>query len=265
MTSLHYIINIKNPFLRLKPGIKVAAIIFFVLLLDQWLKFHIKLNYEYGQETYLFGQEWAQLKFVENEGMAFGITFDWKYGKLLLSVFRIIMVGGLIWYIAQLIKAKMPNGLVYAIGFITAGAIGNIIDSVFYGLIFTESYHMGGEVAQLVPMGQGYGTFLHGKVVDMLYFPIHNFSAPDWIPYFGGEDYLFFSPIFNIADAAITCGVVSILLFQGSFFKEEVLPGASTAAAAVVASNNNDGVLVENPYSSTADIAASVAGLSEHV
>jgi signal peptidase II len=250
----------------LKPGIKVAAIVFLVLLLDQWLKFHIKLNYEYGQETYLFGKEWAQLKFVENEGMAFGITFDWKYGKLLLSVFRIIMVGGLIWYIGQLIKAKMPNGLVYAVGLITAGAIGNIIDSVFYGLIFTESYHMGGDIAKLVPMGQGYGTFLHGKVVDMLYFPLHNFYVPDWVPYFGGDSYLFFSPIFNIADAAITCGVLSILLFQGSFFKEdEKSTAAVTSAAAAVTLGNNNGVSIENPYSDAADIAASVAVLTEHV
>jgi signal peptidase II len=254
----------------LKPGIKVAIIIFVVLLLDQWLKFHIKLNYEYGQETYLFGKDWAQLKFVENEGMAFGITFDWKYGKLLLSLFRIIMVGGLIWYIGQLIKAKMPNGLVYAVGFITAGAIGNIIDSVFYGLIFTQSDHMGGDIAKLVPMGEGYGHFLHGKVVDMLYFPMHTFSVPEWIPFLGGEDYLFFSPIFNIADASITCGVVSILLFQNSFFKEENTAteanlASATAAIALSDSSRNGTTSEADLHTEAAEVAAAVANLTEHV
>jgi signal peptidase II len=254
----------KKSFFRLKPGIKVAIIIFLVLLFDQWLKFYIKLNYEYGQETYLMGKEWAQLKFVENEGMAFGITFAWKYGKLLLSLFRIIMVGGLIWYIGQLIKAKMPNGLVYAVSFITAGAIGNIIDSVFYGLIFTESNHLGGNVAEIVPFGTGYGKFLHGKVVDMLYFPIHNFSAPDWIPYFGGEDYLFFSPIFNIADASITCGVISILLFQGSFFKEENNSPEITAAASINLTSEGASAAAST-FMEAADTAASIASLSDNV
>lgn len=201
-----------------------------VLALDQWLKFHIKLNYEYGQETLLFGQEWARLRFTENEGMAFGITLDWRYGKLLLTTFRILMVGGLFYYLHLLLKHKATLGFLTSVTLITAGAIGNIIDSVIYGMIFSASPYHGG-VAQLMPWGQGYGTLLHGKVVDMFFFPIHNFQMPDWMPLIGGEDFLFFSPIFNVADAAITTGVLSIFLFQKSFFQSETEENTPTPVA----------------------------------
>ncbi len=200
----------------MKKGHLVALLILFVLLIDQASKFYIKTNFEYNEDLMMFGQNWARLHFVENEGMAFGITFDWTYGKLLLSLFRILMVVGLIFYIRALIAAKVPTGFVLSVGLITAGALGNIIDSAFYGLIFSESHYHGG-VAELVPFGEGYGKFLHGKVVDMLYFPIHYFDMPEWL---GGGSWLFFSPIFNVADAAITTGVLSILLFQRRFFKE---------------------------------------------
>ncbi len=200
----------------MKKGHLVALLILFVLFIDQALKFYIKTNFEYNEDFMMFGQDWARLHFVENEGMAFGITFDWTYGKLLLSLFRILMVVGLVFYIRALIAAKVPTGFVMSVGLITAGALGNIIDSAFYGMIFSESPYHGG-VAELVPFGEGYGTFLHGKVVDMLYFPIHYFDLPEWL---GGGNWLFFSPIFNVADAAITTGVVSILLFQRKFFKE---------------------------------------------
>ncbi|MFN4253399.1 MAG: lipoprotein signal peptidase [Saprospiraceae bacterium] len=242
----------------MKPGIKVTLLIAIVLLLDQWLKFHIKLNYEYGQETHIFGEgvNWAYLKFVENEGMAFGITFGWEYGKLLLSLFRIFMVAGLIWYMRLLIQERAAAGFLYSVGLITAGAVGNIIDSAFYGLIFTESLiHSDGQVAELVPFGQGYGTFLHGKVVDMLYFPMHTFHAPDWLPVFGGEDFLFFSPIFNIADASITCGVLSILIFQKWFFHEpKDEPNPPTLG----------NVQPKNPetiFTESVSVAATIAGL----
>ena len=198
----------------------VTLIILLVLLLDQAVKFYIKTHFEYNQDVPMFGLNWAKLHFVENEGMAFGIVFDWEYYKLLLSLFRIGMVAALVWYIRLLLQTSAPSGFVYSVGLITAGALGNIIDSAFYGLIFTESPYHGGAVAQLVAPGQGYGTFLHGKVVDMLYFPIKWITMPEWIPFFGGEDFLFFSPIFNIADASITCGVLSILLFQLRFFRE---------------------------------------------
>jgi signal peptidase II len=203
----------------LKRSYLVAILILGVLVIDQWSKFYIKTHFEYNEDMMLFGQQWARLHFVENEGMAFGITFDWTYGKLLLSLFRILMVGGLFWYLSLLIRHKAHTGFLVSVSLITAGAIGNILDSAFYGMIFTESPYYGG-LAQLVSPGQGYGTFLHGKVVDMLYFPIKWISVPEWMPLLGGREYLFFSPIFNVADASITCGVFAILLFQRSFFRE---------------------------------------------
>lgn len=204
----------------MKRSYLVIFVIALVLLIDQALKFYIKTHFCYNQDLAILGQDWARLHFVENEGMAFGITFGWEYGKLLLSLFRILMVGGLIWYIRLLLNAEAPAGFIYSVGLITAGALGNIIDSAFYGLIFTESPYHDCVPAQLVGFGEGYGTFLHGKVVDMLYFPITWVHTPDWLPWIGGDEYLFFSPIFNIADASITCGVLSILLFQRRFFRE---------------------------------------------
>ena len=203
----------------MKKSYIIGFIIAAVLILDQALKFYIKTNFHYNEEVSILGLNWAFLHFVENEGMAFGIIFDWEYGKLLLSTFRILMVIGLFWYIRLLLQAAAPSGYLYAVALITAGAIGNIIDSAFYGLIFTESPWHGG-LAEMVQPGQGYGTFLHGKVVDMLYFPITYIHVPQWVPWLGGGDYLFFSPIFNIADASITTGVLIILLFQRSFFRE---------------------------------------------
>lgn len=208
----------------------MALLVFVVLLIDQASKYYIKTHFEYNEDVLMFGQNWARLHFVENEGMAFGIIFDWTYGKLLLSLFRILMVVGLMLYIRALIVAKVPTGFIMSVGLITAGALGNIIDSAFYGLIFTESPFHGG-LAELVPMGEGYGKFLHGKVVDMLYFPIKHFDLPGWL---GGGNWLFFSPIFNVADAAITTGVLSILLFQRRFFKDgftEKTSGAATEPA----------------------------------
>lgn len=201
----------------------VTLIILLVLLIDQSLKIYIKTHFEYNQDVPMFGLSWAKLHFVENEGMAFGIIFNWEYGKLLLSSFRILMVAGLIWYIRLLLRLGAPTGFIYSIGLITAGALGNIIDSAFYGLFFSESPYHGG-LAQIMPMGQGYGTFLHGKVVDMLYFPIKWVSMPEWMPFVGGEEFLFFSPIFNIADASISLGVIFILLFQRNFFHSELGP-----------------------------------------
>jgi signal peptidase II len=206
----------------LKKGYLAALIVFIVLLIDQASKFYIKTHFEYNEDMLMFGQQWARLHFVENEGMAFGITFGWEYGKLLLSLFRILMVVGLIWYTRLLMDAKAPTGFIVSIALITAGALGNIIDSTFYAMIFSDSTHNMGE---LVPWGTGYGHtnelpmggFMHGKVVDMLYFPMKYFEMPEWL---GGDTWLFFSPIFNVADASITTGVLSILLFQRRFFRD---------------------------------------------
>lgn len=211
----------------MKKGYTVALLIFVVLLIDQASKFYIKTHFEYNEDVLIGGFDWARLHFVENEGMAFGITFDWEYGKLLLSLFRVLMVAGLIWYLRLLLAAEMPFGFILSIGLITAGALGNIIDSAFYGLIFSVSGYHGG-VAELTAFGQGYGMtqelplngFMHGRVVDMLYFPIKWVHIPDWMPWIGGDDFLFFSPIFNIADASITIGVLMIVIFQSRFFRD---------------------------------------------
>jgi signal peptidase II len=220
---------------RMKRSYLISLLILVVLLIDQASKFYIKLNFEYNQDVPIFGSSWARLHFVENEGMAFGITFGWDYGKLALSLFRILLVAGLIWYLRVLAKAGASFALLSSIGLITAGALGNIIDSMFYGLIFTESPYHGG-VAQLASAeNPAYGTFLHGKVVDMLYFPIKYFDMPEWSPFWAGETMLFFSPIFNVADAAITCGVLSILLFQRSFFKEPEAPVVAPVGTEAIA------------------------------
>ncbi len=217
---------------HLKRSYRVLLLILFVLAVDQALKFYIKTTFCYNQDVPLWGLSWARLHFVENEGMAFGITFGWEYGKLLLSLFRIFMVAALIWYLRLLIRVQAPEGFLYSVGLITAGAIGNIIDSAFYGLIFTESPYHDCVPARLVPPGQGYGTFLHGKVVDMFYFPIAWLRMPEWLPWIGGEEWLFFSPIFNVADASITIGVAIILLFQRRFFREELSEHRPSAPAA---------------------------------
>lgn len=225
----------------MKKGYLAALLVFVVLLIDQASKFYIKTNFEYNEDVLMFGQEWARLHFVENEGMAFGITFGWEYGKLLLSLFRILMVLGLIWYSRLLIEVRAPTGFILSIGLITAGALGNIIDSAFYALIFSDSTH---HIAELVPWGTGYGYtnempmggFMHGKVVDMLYFPIKYIEFPEWL---GGETWLFFSPIFNVADASITTGVLSILLFQRRFFKDGFIEQKPDAQAEILAEIEN--------------------------
>ncbi len=205
-----------------------------MLILDQSLKFYIKTNLSYGSGFEILGLDWARIHFVENEGMAFGITFGNKCigftqngdcrgvlltpdsAKLLLSLFRLVMVGFLIYLIRALIIAGESLGLLVSFALILAGALGNIIDSAFYGVIFSESsYH--GEVARLFPEEGGYAPFLYGKVVDMFYFPLIDTILPEWIPFFGGQRLEFFKPVFNLADSAISVGVVSILLFHRNF------------------------------------------------
>lgn len=167
----------------------------------------------------MFGTSWAYLHFIENKGMAFGITLGGSYGKLVLSVFRIIAVFLLAWYLVRLERSKAKMGLLIAFSLILAGAIGNILDSAFYGLIFTESGYHGG-LAHLVPWGQGYAGFLHGSVVDMFYFPIIDTTWPEWVPFVGGKALQFFQPIFNVADSSITLGAALLLVYYNSFFKE---------------------------------------------
>jgi len=196
---------------------KAFLIIFLILIVDQFLKIYIKLNMTIGEEIPVFGQ-WFNLYFTENNGMAFGMQFGGEWGKLSLSIFRILAVSAIGIYLVILSRQKKPFGLIFSISLIFAGALGNILDSAFYGLLFTQSsYHT---VATFASEGNAYSSFLHGKVVDMLYFPIIDLSAdnlPGWIPDFVlGNDgrFIFFRPIFNIADSSITTGVLWLILFQ---------------------------------------------------
>ncbi len=199
---------------------KVFALVLLVLIIDQSLKIWVKTNMEYGEEFSILGLSWAKFHFVENNGMAFGISLGGSYGKLILSLFRIVAVMGLAYYINLLAKAKASLGLLASFALILAGALGNIIDSAFYGLIFSASSFHGG-LATMFPEGGGYAGFLYGKVVDMFYFPMFQGIFPDWMPFWGGEPYLFFRPVFNVADVAISVGVISIILFHRSFFTTE--------------------------------------------
>ena len=191
---------------KISKGVIAVLTVLLVLLIDQlskiWVKTHMAL-YDSIDIT-----NWFKIYFVENNGMAFGIE---AFGKMFLSVFRLAAVVLIIIYLIKLVKENYKTGFIICIALILAGASGNIIDSVFYGTIFEASYP--GHVASLVPFGEGYSSLLHGKVVDMLYFPLFEGTFPEWLPFVGGQDYLFFRFIFNIADSAITVGVIILLLF----------------------------------------------------
>ena len=196
-------------------GKKSVVLIFLILFIDQALKIWIKTHLHIGQEIHLFGN-WANIHFIENNGMAFGMEMGGKTGKFILSIFRIIAIVGIGFFLSSLIKKKAHPGFILSVSAIMAGAIGNILDSAFYGLIFSEGYS---QAAVLFPPGGGYSSFLLGRVVDMFYFPIINTHWPNWSPFRPGETFVFFRPVFNIADSAITCGVISIILFQKKMFK----------------------------------------------
>lgn len=193
--------------------------VFAVLFIDQFIKIFIKLNYplgEVGRAT-----DWCIIHFTENPGMAFGYEFGGNYGKLILSVFRIVACIGGVFYIKHITKSHEHKGFIFSVSLILAGALGNILDSAFYGVMFSESDDF--NVARFMPAEGGYAGILHGKVVDMFWFPMVRGHFPDWFPVWGGEDFLFFSPIFNFADAAISVGVVIIILFQKKFAKKETV------------------------------------------
>ena len=198
---------------------KAVIIIILILIADQVLKIWVKTGMIIGTrgEIAMLG-DWFILHFTENEGMAFGMKFGGEFGKITLSIFRIIAIMAIGWYLVKITQRNEPFGLVLSIALIFAGAMGNIIDSAFYGMIFSEStFH---EAARVFPAEGGYSSFLHGKVVDMLYFPVINGYYPSWFPFWGGNEFIFFRPVFNIADSSITVGVFILILFQKKFFKK---------------------------------------------
>lgn len=195
---------------------KASLIIILILLIDQISKIYIKTNFVLGEEIKVF--DWFSILFVENEGMAWGTKIPGQYGKLLLTLFRLGAIVGIAYWLWDSIKNNGSRVLILAISFIFAGAFGNIIDSVFYGMIFTDSY---GRVAEFMPVGGGYSDIFYGKVVDMLYFPLYDDTLPEWIPIWGGDHFTFFEPVFNIADTAISTGVVLLLLFNKQAFPKK--------------------------------------------
>lgn len=184
-----------------------VAIVVAILLIDQIIKIEVKTNMTLGEAKRV--TDWFYIEFIENNGMAYGMKF---INKLVLSLFRLFAIGFIGYYLAKIIKKDVaPLGYIVLVAMVLAGAAGNLIDCLFYGLIFDASTPF--TVSQFVPFGEGYSTFLHGKVVDMFYFPIIQTTWPEWVPYFGGSEYVFFSPVFNFADACISVGVVALLLF----------------------------------------------------
>jgi len=202
-------------------GKKIIALIALIIVIDQAIKFYIKLNYFIGEEHLLLGT-WARLHFVENEGMAWGLKFGGDFGKIILTLFRLIAVIWGAFLIRGFIAKKYHNGFIICAALIFAGAVGNLIDSLFYGIIFEQSIPYTTQVAVFMPKSGGYASFLHGKVVDMFYFPIvQNAHFPSWFPIWGGEEFEFFRPVFNFADASISVGVITLFIFQNKFFGKE--------------------------------------------
>lgn len=184
-------------------------LILLVLLADQVLKVWVKLTFRYTENIALAG-DWAYLHFIENRGMAFGLEFGGPWGKPLLTLLRIVAVFALAFALRRMVRTGSPGLLVTSVALILAGALGNIIDSTFYGVLFGPSSYT--SVATFLPPEGGYAPLFHGAVVDMLYFPIWEGTLPAWLPYWGGQEFIFFQPVFNLADAAITVGVVLFIL-----------------------------------------------------
>lgn len=224
---------------------KSILLIFLILLADQVLKIFIKTHFMLGEEVVIF-KNWFIIHFVENNGMAFGFEFGNSIGKYFLSIFRIVAIGALAWYLTKLWKKEIPFGLVACFSLILAGAAGNLIDSAVYGLIFNDSH---GQVATFMPAGGGYTTFLLGKVVDMFYFPLIETHYPSWFPIWGGQEFIFFRPVFNIADSSISVGIVAIFIFYRSHFdekKEEAEPQDAIAEEPMAENNSAAEVKIDD-------------------
>ena len=202
--------------MKLSRGTRISIFVVLLLVIDQVIKILVKTNMTIGQSIHVLG-DWFQIYFIENNGMAFGMQFGGQIGKYLLSIFRIVLVALILVYMKRLLKKpETPWGVLIGLAAIMCGALGNIVDSLFYGLVFSESTFT--QVAQLFPEGGGYAPFLQGKVVDMLYFPLIDTDLPSWVPFWGGRHVIFFRPIFNFADSCITCGAIYLLIFHWRFF-----------------------------------------------
>lgn len=199
----------------LTKGQLSILIVFAVLIIDQLIKIWVKTHMFWHESIRI--TDWFFIYFTENNGMAFGMEI---IGKLFLTTFRIVAVVLIIMYLIKIVKQNLKTGYIVCISLILAGAIGNIIDCVFYGVLFSESTHS--SIATLVPIGEGYSEWFYGKVVDMFYFPIIDTYWPEWMPFVGGEHFIFFSPIFNLADAAISCGIIALLLFYSKYLNEKM-------------------------------------------
>lgn len=224
--------------------------VFLVLFFDQFIKIFIKLNYPLGEVGRL--TDWCIIHFTENPGMAFGFEFGGETGKLLLSIFRILACIAGAWYIRHIVRHKEHPGFIFSVSLVLAGALGNILDSAFYGLIFDKGTMLNPDFQEYLPYDgvaslttHGYAPTMYGCVVDMFYFPIINGHFPDWFPIWGGEDFQFFRPIFNFADASISCGIIVIILFQKKFSHrkketEEKTEAPATPSESAFTTTNND-------------------------
>jgi signal peptidase II len=206
----------------------VVFIIAAIIIVDQVLKIWIKTSHPTGEVVRVFGMNWFRLHFIENPGMAWGWKFGNETGKMILTLFRLAAVIFGTWYLGRIVKQQYSKGFIVCASLIYAGALGNLIDSMFYGMVFDKGLKYDPAVNDYIPYSgiaefssNGYSSFLHGSVVDMLYFPVFKGHFPSWFPFVGGEDFEFFSAIFNIADASISTGVITLLLFQKRFFKKK--------------------------------------------
>lgn len=212
--------------MKLKHAVFIIAAI---IIADQALKIFIKTSYPTGEVVRVFGMDWFRLHFIENPGMAWGWKFGNETGKVILTLFRLVAVIFGSWLLVKFVREKYTKGFIVCAALIYAGALGNLIDSMFYGMIFDKGLHFDpvtGEYLSYAGVASlstnGYGSFLHGSVVDMLYFPMVQSHYPSWFPFVGGQEFEFFSPIFNIADMAISTGVITLLVFQKRFIQKQV-------------------------------------------
>jgi signal peptidase II len=212
-----------------KKSIIAISTVVIIILLDQILKVWVKTNMMLGDQFPILGDK-VVMHFTENSGMAFGLEWGGVIGKYLLSIFRIIFSGYIVYYIYKLIKEEASTLLIVCVSMILAGAIGNVLDCMFYGLIFSESpIFLGHQMpAHFTAFGEGYGTFLQGKVVDMIFCPLYHGTYPSWVPVLGGSELIFFQFIFNIADSAISVGIFIVFIFQNTFFPKEIIVQKST-------------------------------------